>query len=636
MKSVWPSPALFLFGCALLLAACSRQPTQAAGRKLIVIGVDGMDPVFLERHWDSLPNLNRLRQQGDFKRLATTIPPQSPVAWSSVITGMDPGGHGIFDFVHRNPATREPASSMSVVTEPPHTLSIGPYVIPLSTGGVRSLRTGRAFWQLLSEQGVPTRVIRMPANFPPADCEAESLAGMGTPDLTGTNGTFSFFTDNPDETRQEVPGGRISRVDVTNGRATLRIEGPANSLRKDHATTSVDLVAHVDPDLAGARFDLGDRQFLLKDGEWSEWVRADFKLVPGLKSTAGIFRVYLQKTHPHLSVYVSPVNIDPEDPALPISTPAVYSSKLAGTLGPFYTQGIAEDTAAYRAGVLSKDEFLTQSKQVLSDSLRMFRHELNRFSSGLLFYYFSSVDQNAHMLWGRYEPDLLEIYKAVDTAVGEAMQKAGADTTLVVISDHGFARFDRAVHLNSFLMQQGFLTLDDPANAGDTALFAHVDWSRTVAYAMGLNGVYINLEGRENGGIVSPGGKRMVLDQIAARLKDFTDPVSGEHVVSRVYFPETAFKGRNVKNSPDLFVGFRGGYRASWQTALGAVPATVLADNTDAWMGDHCIAPDEVPGVLLSNRKVRASAPQLVDITATILNEFGVAKTTNMIGQSIY
>ena len=625
-----------VLACALLLAACSHPPTRAAGRKLIVIGVDGMDPAFLGRHWDSLPNLNRLRREGDFKNLITTVPPQSPVAWSSVITGMDPGGHGIFDFVHRNPATRMPVSSMAEVTEPAHTLTIGPYLLPLSGGGVRTLRTGRAFWQLLAEQGVPTHVIRMPANFPPADCEAESLAGMGTPDLTGTNGTFSFFTDDPAEIRQEVPGGRISHVDLTNGRATLRIEGPANHLRKDRATTSVDLTVHVDPDLHAARFDFGDRQFILKQGEWSAWVRAEFKLVPGLKSASGIFRVYLRQAHPHLAVYVSPVNLDPEDPALPISTPRAFSRKLAGSLGPFYTQGIAEDTSAYRAGVLSKDEFLTQSKQVLSDSLRMFRHELDRFSDGLLFYYFSSVDQNAHMLWGRYEPDLLEIYKAVDTAVGEAMQKAGADTGLMIISDHGFARFDRAVHLNTFLMQQGFLVLDNPANVGDAELFAHVDWTRSVAYAIGLNGVYVNMEGREHGGIVHSAGKRMVLDQIAARLLEFTDPKTGEHVVARVYFPETTFQGRNLTNSPDLFVGFRGGYRASWQTALGAVPAVPLEDNTEAWIGDHCMASEEVPGVLLSNRKIRASAPRLVDITATILNEFGVPKTTTMIGQSVF
>src|SRR5207248_2820732 len=121
---------------SMLLAGCSHTTTQAAARRMIVLGIDGMDPVFLEQHWSSLPNLNRLRSQGDFRRLATTVPPQSPVAWSSLITGMDPGGHGIFDFVHRNPATRMPMSSMAEVTEAAHTFGIGPYVIPLSGGGV--------------------------------------------------------------------------------------------------------------------------------------------------------------------------------------------------------------------------------------------------------------------------------------------------------------------------------------------------------------------------------------------------------------------------------------------------------------------------------------------------------------------
>ena len=248
------------------------------------------------------------------------------MAWRTVITGMDPGGHGIFDFVHRNPATRMPMSSMAEVTEPTHTLTIGPYVIPLAGGGVHSLRNGRAFWQVLADQGVPTRVIRMPANFPPADCEGESLSGMGTPDMTGSFGTFSFFTDDPrrrarSSRRQDQP------IDVANGRATLHIEGPANSLRKDHAITAVDLIVHVDPDLPAARFDLDGQQFILRQGEWREWVQANFRLLPGVKSASGIFRVYLQQVHPYLRIYVSPVNIDPEDPALPISTPPAYSKR---------------------------------------------------------------------------------------------------------------------------------------------------------------------------------------------------------------------------------------------------------------------------------------------------------------------
>src|SRR6185369_13013103 len=218
----------------LLLASCANHTTQAAAPKLIVIGVDGMDPVFLENHWSSLPNLNRLRQEGDFKRLATTVPPQSPVAWTTVITGMDPGGHGIFDFVHRNPTTRMPVSSMAETTEPTRSLAIGPYLIPLSGGGVRTLRAGRAFWQTLDEHGVRSSVIRMLVNFPPAECEADSLAGMGTPDMTGSFGSFSFYTDDPAEKREKVPGGQIVRVALRNGRAEVAIPGPPNQMRSDH------------------------------------------------------------------------------------------------------------------------------------------------------------------------------------------------------------------------------------------------------------------------------------------------------------------------------------------------------------------------------------------------------------------
>jgi predicted AlkP superfamily phosphohydrolase/phosphomutase len=621
---------------ALVGAGCTRVSTHAAGKRMIVLGVDGMDPIFVQDHWNELPNLSRLRTEGDFKPLATSVPPQSPVAWSTVTSGMDPGGHGIFDFIHRDPATRMPISSMAEVSEPGRSLAIGPYIIPLSSGSVHSRRAGKAFWQTLIEHGVPSTVIRMPANFPPAGCEGESLAGMGTPDLGGSFGTFTFYTNDPAETRTEVAGGHILHPAIPGGRAVLRIPGPDNPLRKDHAPTSADLIAHVDPKESVARFDFGDRQFILRQGEWSAWLRVKFPFIPGLRSVSGIIRIYLQQAHPYLRVYCSPVNLDPEDPALPISTPGTYSRQLAQTLGPYYTQGIAEETSAFRAGLLSKEEFLEQSHRVLADSLRMFRYELDRFRGGLLFYYFSSVDQNAHMLWGKYDSDLLEVYRAVDTAVGEAMRQAGRDTALLILSDHGFARFDRAVHLNTFLMREGFLTLDDPNTAGNDELFAHVDWSRTQAYAVGLNAIYLNLQGRENGGIVQPDEKQRVAEQIAARLKEFKDPVTGLPVVGEVYFPEKEFKGHNLESAPDLLVGFHRGFRASWQTALGAVPKLPIEDNRQAWIGDHCMAAAEVPGVLFSNRKFRVASPRLVDVTATILREFGVAPTSGMIGEPVY
>ena len=631
--------AALLLVCCLVVAlvSCSHQPKRITdGRKMIVLGVDGMDPQFLEAHWDSLPNLKRLSQSGDFRRLATSIPPQSPVAWSSVITGMDPGGHGIFDFIHRNSSTRMPVSSMAESSGAGRTLSVGPYLLPLTGGSIKSVRAGRAFWQILGDSGVAATVIRMPANFPPADCEQESLSGMGTPDMKGSFGTFTFFTEDPDEKTGHVPGGLVLHSPVTGGRAVLSVQGPENSLRKDHATTSVNLMANIDPTADVVRFDIDQEQVVLRQGEWSEWLRTKFPLIPGVKSAAGMFRIYLKQVHPQLRVYVSPVNIDPESPELPLTTPASYSKKLNDTLGPFYTQGIPEESSAFRAGVLNRAEFLIQSHRVLADSMRMFRYELAKFNGGLLFYYFSSVDQNSHMLWGKFDDDLLEIYKGVDVAIGEAMAKTGPDTTLMVISDHGFAKFDRAAHLNTWLMREGFLTLDDPTKVGDEELFAHVDWSRTQAYALGLNGIYLNMDGRESGGIVSGFQREKVRNNIANRLLEFKDLKTGELVVSKVYFPETAFQGKNLRNSPDLFVGFRRGYRASWQTALGAVPESLIDDNTEAWIGDHCMASDQVPGVLLSNRKIRATEPQLYDITSTILKEFGLANAEGMIGKPVF
>jgi len=629
----------FFLGAALILlflTGCSRHTTRAAGRRMIVLGIDGMDPQFVEAHWDVLPNLKRLRDTGDFHTLATTVPPQSPVAWSTVTTGMDPGGHGLYDFVHRDPKTRMPLDSMSQSEPAKFSLPLGPYLLPLSGGSLKLTRAGQSFWKILGAHGVPSDVIRMPANFPPEECEAETLSGMGTEDLQGTAGTFTFFTDDPAEQRKTVAGGKVVHVNIENGGVGLSLDGPSNPFRRDGATATSQFMAHVDPVNPAVRFDVGDEQVILKQGEWSDWIPVTFPLLPVLKSAHGMIRIYLQQVHPHLRIYVSPVDIDPEDPELPISTPSGFSRELAEAVGRFYTHGIPEETSAYRADIFNRAEFLRQSHEVLDDSLKLYRHELDHFTDGLLFYYFSSVDQNSHMLWGKDDADLLPVYEAMDEAVGEAMKKAGDQIPLMVISDHGFARFDRAVNLNTWLMHEGFLTLDDPANVGDEELFAHVDWSQTKAYAIGLNGLYLNMAGREDGGIVTADEKQALLEKLKAGLLAFHDPDNGHPVVGQVYFPETLFRGHNLKYAPDIIVGYHRGYRASWQTALGAVPKVLVEDNTAAWVADHCMAADEVPGVVFCNRKIRKTDPGLQDVAPTILEQFGVAPTSVMIGHPIF
>ena len=617
------------------ITGCGRVPAAVSAKKVIVLGVDGMDPDFLEAHWDALPNLDRLRHMGGFRRLGTSIPPQSPVAWSNVITGMDPGGHGIFDFVERDPATLAPYSSMAQAEEAKHRLTIGKFSFPLSSGTVRLFRKGVPFWEDLGAHGIPAAVIRMPTNFPPVGRKSMTLAGMGTPDLQGGS-FFSYYTDDPEEMRDSVPGGRIFRIDCANHWADISIPGPVNTFRTDRPTSHATVRMDVDSAQGLARFDFGDRQLILKPGEWSGWVRIHFPLLPGIKDEKGIVRLFLRSVQPHVELYVSPVNIDPTAPEFPISTPSSYSGELAGALGLFYTQGIAEDTSALRAEVLTHQQFLEQSQKVLSDSLRMFRYQLDHFRQGLLFYYFSSIDQNSHMLWGKFEGELLNFYRQLDGAVGETIDKSPPDTIIIVMSDHGFAPFDRAVHLNTWLMKEGFLALDDPTNMGDEELFPHVDWSKTQAYSLGLNGLYLNLKGREANGIVSPGEEAAgVIRRLTERLLAFRDPQSADSVVKRVYQTRLVYQHKYLEKAPDLIVGYARRYRSSWQTSLGAVPKEIIEDNTQAWIGDHCMAAEVVPGVFLSNRSIRRNSPDLVDVTATIFNQFGVTPSEKIKGEPI-
>jgi predicted AlkP superfamily phosphohydrolase/phosphomutase len=584
-------PAAILLVTALL-AGCGFQNS----RKVIVIGVDGMDPGFVEHHWADLPNLDRLRHQGSFSRLATTTPPQSPVAWSTFITGLDPGDHGIFDFVHRDPATHELFLSTGRTIAPRFTLPLGPYVLPLAHSRVESRRKGREFWRTLAEHGIPVTVMRMPANYPPPHVGKE-LAGMETPDLRGTQGTFSFYTDNPRETSRAVPGGLIRRVDIINGHIDLRVEGPPNPLRKDHANATAAMAADIDPERPLARLESGDEMAIVQQGEWSEWLTAEFPLLPHIVSARGMFRVFAKQLHPRFELYVSPVNIDPLKPALPIAAPASLSRDLARNLGRFYTLGIAEDTAALRQGVFDLPQFLAQSRLVLRDEQRLLDESLRRYTGGFLFFYFSAVDQNSHMLWGKHDEDLMEFYRAIDTSIGEVMgREPGAD--LLVMSDHGFTTFERAVNLNTWLLQQGLLSVDSARN---------IDWPRTKAYGMGLNALYLTSADRED---------------LKRQLLSLRDPENGRAVVETLTEVHAAPANRGV--APDLIIGYAPGYRASWQTGLGEVPDQVFETNTDAWIADHCINAADVPGVLFTSRGIAAHDQSLKTLSGVILRLFGI------------
>jgi predicted AlkP superfamily phosphohydrolase/phosphomutase len=650
----WIFTWALLLGSLLLLLSCHRDQDARRSQKLIILGIDGMDPQLLRQFMreGKMPNFAKLAEQGSFRQLTTSIPPQSPVAWSNLITGMNAGGHGIFDFIHRDPKTMELYFSTSKVEATKHAIHLGKWVIPIGSGSVEQLRKGKAFWEILDEHNVPNSVFRIPANFPPVPAKGKTLSGMGTPDLRGTYGTFSFYTDDPTTASGVVEGGRIIPVQVDNSKVVADLIGPDNTFRKNSPAATERFEVAIDPSESVAKVALQDQEFVLREGEWSDWKPVQFQLIPLLVHVRGMCRFYLKQTHPRFQLYVSPINIDPADPALPISTPSSYSRSLSEESGEFYTQGIAEDTKALSDAVLDDKEYLQQARTVLAEHRRIFDAEFPKFRKGVFFFYFSSLDLNSHMMWRLMDPKhpeydaraasqngsaIADFYQQIDQVLGEVLPKLDEHTTLLVLSDHGFAPYYRSFNLNTWLLNNGYIKLKAEAGANSSDALAGVDWSQTRAYGIGLNGLYLNLLGRERQGIVHAGSEAdSLIRDIKQKLLAVRDPQSNLPVITRVDVAKEVYQGAYANAGPDLLVGYNREYRAGWKTILGAFTEDVLENNTNPWSGDHCMDYTLVPGVLLSNRKILMSDPALTDIAPTILAEFGIPKTKDMMGQSVF
>ena len=635
-----------LGGASLLALDIGSLPviaSAASGHRtsVVILGIDGMDPVLLQKFVNKgrMPTFQKLMAEGSFSPLRTSIPPQSPVAWSNFITGMDPGTHGIFDFIHRDPQHYLPTFSLSRVDEPSHTINIGDWTIPVSGGGTRLLRQGKAFWQTLDEYDVPYTIFRIPSNFPPVECNGRSISGLGTPDILGTYGTFSYYTDDPDFAGLDVSGGRIFSVSPFDGRMTSSLFGPENSMKKDRSELESPLAVCIDQENQAAKIMLGDNELLLKVGEWSPWVEVSFKLLGPLKTLKGICRFYLKSLDPYFGLYASPVNIDPAHPALPISTPPDYATRLYEKIGYFYTQGMAEDTKALEWGVLSDGEYIDQARMVLAERLKMLDVVLDDYRGGFLFFYISTLDLCQHMLWRNMDPDhpghdeqsaeyqdqIEELYVEMDGIVADVQRRIPRDSTLMIMSDHGFSPFYRKFNLNSWLYENGYISLKDPARLEEATFFSNVWWRRTKAYGLGINGLYLNLQGREGHGIVAYGDEsESILDELSTKLLSLRDAQTGQSVIKEVYRTSEVYHGAQAEHAPDLVIGYRRGYRCSDESALGLFTRSIFKDNMSKWSGDHCMAPEEIPGIVVANRKLQVADPDLMDFAATVLALFDI------------
>jgi len=643
--------ALFTWPIRYVIRAIKHRHAfkRARVKRFIILGLDGMDPNLAEKFLaeGKLPNFAKLRQQGCFKRLATTVPSMSPVAWSSFQTGSNPGKHNIFDFLTRDKKTYMPKLSSTDIRGPRRNVTIGKFQIPLGRADIRLLRKGKPFWRTLGEHGIFSSVIRVPITFPPEKLYGVQLSAMCVPDLRGTQGMFSFYSTETEGDGEHTGGERFY---VTRNNDTIKTEliGSVNPFRTDGAVLKCPFVVKIKGDDAAEIKISGERR-LLKRGEYSDWVKVAFKTGVGMK-VHGICKFLLIEVQPRFRLYVTPINIDPEKPVMPISFPSIFSTYLAKRQGPFATLGLAEDSWALNEKFIDDDDFVQQSIQIDGEREKMFFDALDKVKQGLVVCVFDGTDRLQHTFWRQIDPGhpankskqgntngtvIEDLYKRMDTLVGRVLDECDdKNTAFMIISDHGFNTFRYGVDLNRWLEEAGYLKVIENKR-GEKNLVA-VDFSQTRAYAIGLTGMYLNLKGREAKGIVEPGAEAEQLrDEIAGKLVKLMDSQRNQPAVKQVYNSLKVFDGPYKGNAPDLLIGYNRGYRASWETAIGQVTGQVFHDNTKAWSGDHCIDPSFVPGVLFCNRPVATEKPRLMDIGPTVLDMFGVDVPKYMDGKPL-
>jgi len=607
-----------------VLAGCGGEP-EPAEQRVVILGFDGMDPVLAQRWMDAgkLPTFKRLAEQGHFQPLGTSNPPQSPVAWSDFATGNNAGEHGIFDFLRRDPETYGPRFSISENIAPESHLDLFGLSIPLDEGQVLNRRRGEPFWSEAERGGSRASVLRVPVTYPPDDIY-RMLSGMGVPDLLGTQGTYTFYTT----TRIGSAGSSTRVVRVRPGRdGTIEtvLEGPPDPLLKEQTVMQVPLV--IAPAEPGARITLGDTETVLQAGQWSDWVRVTFD-VTGPVNVTGTVRLLLAQDYPRPRLYVSPIQVDPTRPAVPISSPAGYAAELADRIGLYHTLGMPEETWSLNEEHISDAAWLEMEKTILAEREAMWYDTLDRNDSELVLGVFVQTDRVSHMFYRGLDPehprfadtlpehrDSIEwIYTEADRILAETMRRLGPDDELVVISDHGFSPFRKAVHLNRWLVENDYLTLKDGSSESDV-VFANVDWSRSRAYALGLNGLFINKAGREAQGIVEAGEVEALKRSISEDMLAWREQGDGDPVIRRVFDGLEIYPGSEDNDeAPDLVIGYQRGYRASWQTTLGAIPGSLMEPNRQKWSGDHCIDPELVPGVLFTSFKPDVQVDSIKDI----------------------
>jgi predicted AlkP superfamily phosphohydrolase/phosphomutase len=485
------STLLTKIAAALLVAGSVALPSRAEHRqRVIVLGFDGVDATYTEKWMNEgkLPNLARLREQGTFRPLLPTTPPQTPVSWSTFSTGIDPGRTGIFDFLRRDPKTYLPL--FAAIDETKEPVLFGPRnpvaaavlvlvllsaiafplvrrrsavavaiaavvaiggaagafaftrrFIPETRPGAVNRRQGIPFWEAVARAGLKAQVVQIPVTFPAKDFpDGHLLSGLGVPDMSGRIGKPFFFTSelNFARTGENQFSIEVVQLEDNRGVITTKIAGPPDKLF-GRGVITIPMTLTVADDRHSIAFNVSGQKFALERGQWSGWVSFDFPFNDLIK-VRGISRFYLMEVTPEIKLYLSPINFDPRSlpPGLKISAPTSWAPQLAKQFGPYKTMGWAIDTWAISEGFANEQMFWDDMEWTVAQYRTMYNSFLHG-DDDLLVQYFEFPDRVAHVLWRLLDPKhpaydavlaakwgdgLLRSYQLMDAIAGDAMKAA--------------------------------------------------------------------------------------------------------------------------------------------------------------------------------------------------------------------
>ena len=562
--------------------------------RTVIVGFDSFDPGTFEKLLDNgkMPNLAKFADAGGYSRLEVCSPPQTEVSWTSIATGVDPGSHGIFDFVHRDPQTYIPYVSLL----PTRQSAVGEQFLPPYTT--------KTLFHEAADMGYSSTALWWPALFPARpELSVGTIPGLGTPDIRGQLGVGTYLTTEPSEKKKVQV---LKLESAGRGKFNGALDGPQTKTKDGIKPIVQPLTVDV-LDEETVRLTIGKQRLDLRRGQWSPIIELQFPA--GFAYTVhAITQVIATEVKDRVSLYFLPLQIHPLHSPWHYATPSSLV-KEAWKTAPFLTLGWPQDTNALEDGCISDEQFLSLCDSIFESRKRIYYRRLDNFKEGVLAGIFDCLDRVQHMFL-RDRTDIVESwYLKLDGFVGDVQGRIDMlglqKYRYLVMSDHGFTTFDHKVHLNYWLMQNGYLTLADPAGND----LSKVDWSKTRAYAVGLNSLYLNVAGREGQGIVQAAELESLLEEIRTKLLDWKTP-NGETIISRVLPKHEAFTGPYSRLGPDLVIGYAPKYRASSETGLGKIGATSMEANHDHWGADHCIDANAVPAVLFSNRDI-ANMPGL-------------------------